>query len=101
MQSKIKNYKGNETIFIGNGESLNISHIGEGKIQTNNGILNLKNVLIVPDIKKNLMSVGKLAEDDFCTVTFDANNFFVKSQQGKIIAKGHKKGRFICIICKL
>ena len=30
--SKVMRYKGNDTILVGNGESLNISHIGEGKI---------------------------------------------------------------------
>ena len=40
--SKIIPYKGNETIVVGNGERLNISHLGEGKITTENGTLNLK-----------------------------------------------------------
>lgn len=26
-------YKGNESIYVRNGESLNISHVGQGKIQ--------------------------------------------------------------------
>ena len=50
----------------------------------------MKNVLVVPDIKKNLVSVGKLAKDNACTVTFDANNFYVKSFQGNVLAKGHR-----------
>ena len=45
---------------------------------------------MVPKIKKNLISVAKLTLDNACTITFDASNFFVKSQQGKIIAKGSK-----------
>ncbi|TXG63956.1 hypothetical protein EZV62_010950 [Acer yangbiense] len=90
--SKVMRYKGNDTILVGNGESLNISHIGEGKIETKDGTLDLKNVLIVPNIKKNLISVGQLASDNACTIEFNANNFFVKSQQGKIIAKGRKNG---------
>ena len=31
-----------------------------------------------------------MTKDNTCTITFDANHFFVKSQQGKVLAKGHK-----------
>ena len=55
---EITPYEGNESLYVGNEESLEITHInGEGNIQTKLGDLKLKNVLIVPDIKKNLKNV--------------------------------------------
>lgn len=37
--SKIVPYKCNESIYVRNRESLNISHVGQGKIQTKTGSL--------------------------------------------------------------
>ena len=56
--SQLKTYKGGDSLYVGNGDSLDITHIGEGDIYSKNGKLKLKNVLIVPDIKKNLLSIG-------------------------------------------
>lgn len=55
---KLSKYYGNDSLYVGDGNSLKISHIGEGKIQTKNGSLKLMEVLIVPEIRKNLLSVG-------------------------------------------
>ena len=90
--SKLKTYKGGDLLYVGNGDSLDITHIGEGDIYTENGKLKLKNVLIVPDIKKNLLSIGQLTQDNACNIIFSTNNFVVKDLQGKVIVKGIKKG---------
>lgn len=50
--SKVMHYKGNDTILVGNGENLNIFHIGEGKLETKSSTLDLKNILVVPNIKR-------------------------------------------------
>lgn len=54
-------YGGNETIKVGNGNVLPISHVGLCNLTSNAGSLNLKNVLCASNITKNLISVSKLA----------------------------------------
>lgn len=48
-------HKGHDVIYVGNGARLPISHIGY--IDHNN--IQLKNVLIIVEFKKNLFFVGK------------------------------------------
>lgn len=47
-------------IYVGNGEGLQISHIGTNNLDTQNGSLKLNNVLIVPKFKKKV---------DLCSTT--------------------------------
>ena len=50
-------YPSKDSLYIINGESLDITHVGEGKIHIKDGNLKLKNVLIVSKIlKKSLIS---------------------------------------------
>ena len=58
--------------------SLDITHVGEGLIDTKEGSLKLNNVLIVPEIKKNLLSVSQLTHDNACNIIFTTNEFFVE-----------------------
>lgn len=74
-------YKGHDKIFAGNGQGLQISHIGNASLKTDYGDLHLKNVLVVPKIKKNLLSVGQLANDSQCSFVFNSDGFFVKNKQ--------------------
>ena len=54
-------YNGNETFTVGNGNKLNIGRIGDSYLHTYvDKVLVLKNMLHVPDIKKNLLSVSQL-----------------------------------------
>lgn len=66
----IKNtYNGNEKLYVGNGEALDITHIGNGKITNRQTDIHLKNVLIVRDMEKNLLSVSRLTHDnDYCSI---------------------------------
>ena len=50
--SYIKSYNDNDVIYVGDENSLPISHIGEVNVNTEDGQLNLKDVLVVPDLKK-------------------------------------------------
>ena len=84
--SHIVPYKGNDSIYVGNRERVKITHVGEAKITIDNGELRLKNVLAVPEIKKNVFSVGQLTSE------FSSNDFVIKDRQGRILVKGCKKG---------
>lgn len=55
-----------------NGKSMEITPTGHGKIKVGNGYLELKNVLLVLEIKKNVISVCQLTSDslvDFLLIT--------------------------------
>ncbi|KAH9751421.1 hypothetical protein KPL71_014290 [Citrus sinensis] len=72
-------YGGSDKIFVGNGQSLHISHIGD----TTHGKLNLKDILVVPKLKKNLLSISKLVDDINCFVEFNSLGFVVKSKENQ------------------
>lgn len=86
--SHIKPYKGNDVVYVGNGNKLDITHTGDKSI----GSMNLKRVLVVPKLKKNLISVSKLTTDNFCTVKFSPSDFVIKDHNKQIIGKGIKRG---------
>ena len=52
----LSNYFGSEKIIAGNGEALNITHIGSTDLKVVNNRLKLNNILVVPEIKKKLLS---------------------------------------------
>ena len=85
--SYIKPYHGNDVAFVGDGYGLPISHTGEFDL----------NVLVVPDLKKNLLSIGKLAIDNMCTLEFTESDFVVKDQNQKAVARERKKGHLYAL----
>ena len=81
----ITSYKGHDKIIVGNGQGLNISHVGNISLNTNHGTLKLKDVLVVPQLKKNLLSVAQLTNDFPCSLEFNANGFTVKNAQNQVL----------------
>lgn len=76
-----KPYIGSQLSLVGNGEGLNITHIGCTCFHTSFGtFLNLNNVLCVPKITKNLVSISKLLLDNNITIEFSSNMCFVKDK---------------------
>ena len=57
-------YSGNERVMVGNGQSLSISHIGSISTLVPQSSLFLSNVLVVPRIKKKLISISQLTKDN-------------------------------------
>lgn len=51
-------YKGDDKLYIGNGNHLTISHVGASFLPN----LKLPNVIIVPELTKNFLNVSKLTE---------------------------------------
>lgn len=66
-------YHGNETMLVGNGNQLPITHVGSTVITTPQGSIPLLDVLVCPAIQKSLLSISKLCDDYPCGVFFDAN----------------------------
>jgi len=83
-------YTGKECVIVGNGASLPITHTGN---ISHSPDLKLLDVLVVPHLTKNLLSISKLTNDFPLSVTF-ANNFFTVQNclTGKVVATGRRDG---------
>ncbi|GFP91838.1 retrovirus-related pol polyprotein from transposon tnt 1-94, partial [Phtheirospermum japonicum] len=83
-------YTGTDNLVVGNGQSFPISHIGQSVLTAKHvsNSLPLKNILVVPKISKNLISVSQLCKDNNVILEFHANVCYVKNLQGRIILKG-------------
>ncbi|RDX85899.1 hypothetical protein CR513_32842, partial [Mucuna pruriens] len=76
-------FKGLDQIVIGYGQGLNIQYVGVTKIlsPTNSNIpLVLNDLLFVPLITKNLLSISQFAKDNSIYFEFHASFYLVKSQ---------------------
>nr|GEV21484.1 hypothetical protein [Tanacetum cinerariifolium] len=69
-------YTDTDRVMIGNGQFLQISHIGHGLILLPNCTLFLRSVLLVPDLTKNLLSIIQLVLDNPLTIAFNFRGFF-------------------------
>lgn len=79
-------YSGNDHVVVGNGASLSISHTGKCTLPNN---LRLLDVLVVPHITKNLLSISKLTSDYPVDVLFSNKSFAIQNRATKdIIARG-------------
>lgn len=88
----LKSYSGNDGVIVGNGEILPITHVGDTKINTQPNPINLKNVLLVSDIIKDLLSIGQLTTDLPDSVVFISGGCFIKDMRtGQIIATGSRE----------
>jgi hypothetical protein len=73
-------YTGIKEVHIDNGSGLLITHIGSSCIGTKDKSLFLCNMLYVPDITKNLLSISQLTKDNNVIVEFTSSSYFVKDQ---------------------
>ena len=88
--SLYSDYRGPDEILVGDGSSLHISHIGSTKLITSQKPLALSNVLHVPNMQRNLISVSKLCQTNHTSVEFFPNHFLVKDlATGAPLVKGH------------
>lgn len=89
----LTSYTGRDYVMVGNGEKLKITHIGDAQLPAKHNDILLHDVLLVPDIKKNLLSVSQLTSDLPCYFEFTSDGFVVKEQKtNQVMAKGNKKG---------
>jgi histone deacetylase 1/2 len=71
-------YNGNDRVQVGNGTCLHITHTCQSSINIVANSLVLNNVLRVPQISKNLLSVHKLAKDNGVSIIFYPYYFLIK-----------------------
>lgn len=82
-------YNGNDTVLVGDGAYLPITHVGSTTISSASGKISLNDVLVCPNIQKSLVSVSKLCDDFPYEVWFDANKVCVVDiTPQKVVAKG-------------
>nr|KYP50090.1 Retrovirus-related Pol polyprotein from transposon TNT 1-94 [Cajanus cajan] len=81
---QLEHFDGPDQIFIGNGQGLQINGFGSSFFVSpinSQFKFQLNNLLHVPLITKNLLSVGKFAKDNCVFFEFHANHCLVKSQE--------------------
>lgn len=74
-------YTGDDTVLVGNGEVLPITHVGSAVLSSLQGKIPLNDILVCPAITKSLLSVSKLTTDYLCSIEFDAESVVVKDKQ--------------------
>ncbi|KAL6269518.1 hypothetical protein ACE6H2_026429 [Prunus campanulata] len=70
-----------ENVTVGNGEGLQIRHIGTAKLSS----LTLPSVFHVPHLTANLLSVHQLCKDNNCNIIFDVSGFYIQDKLTKQI----------------
>jgi hypothetical protein len=73
-------YHGEDHLHVGNGKALPILHIGSSRFFSPNKTFSLTNILHVPEIKRNLLSVQKFCHDNNVFFEFHSNFFSVKDK---------------------
>ena len=91
-------YKGMDQLIIGNRQGLHISHIGNvflsyrassySSIQPTHTTIALKDMLLVPLITKNLLSISRLTSNNPLSVEFYGNVCLVKDMKGQVLLQG-------------
>jgi hypothetical protein len=78
-------YHGKDSVQVANGAGLPITHIGHSQITGSSRPIHLKNILRVPNLSKNLLSVHKLLLDNNAYAKFYPFHFYVKDQATKAL----------------
>ena len=68
-------YHGSDQIYIGNGADLPIKNIGSATISTPTHSFTLSQLLYVPQIKKNLISVNQFTSENNAYIEFHLSFF--------------------------
>src|ERR1044072_7540807 len=88
-------FEGPDQIYVGNGQGLTVSQTGSTSFPSpfnSQFSLTLNNLLHVPKITKNLLSVSKFAHDKHVYFEFHSNSCYVKSQANNQILLQGKVG---------
>ena len=80
---------GHDNLVVGNGKGLSISHVGSSHHTSHGTTVHLQNILHVPSMSHNLLSVSQLTKDNNCHFFFTAYHFYVKeNKSGRILFQG-------------
>nr|DAD26772.1 TPA_asm: hypothetical protein HUJ06_028240 [Nelumbo nucifera] len=85
-------YQGTDDVMIGDGSGLQITYTGSTTIPTSSRTITLHNVLCVPSMKKNLISIYQLCISNHVSIEFSPSTFHVKDlNTGAILLTGQPK----------
>ena len=88
-------YNGANKVIVGNGKNLPISNIGISHVYTQTypkSVLSLPNILHVPSITKNLLSVSQFIRDHNVVAEFYAHSCLIKNKSsGQVLLRGQLK----------
>ncbi|OMO54374.1 NB-ARC domain-containing protein [Corchorus capsularis] len=94
-------YSGNDGVYIGDGKSLRISHIGDSSLCIGSSKFSLTNILFVPELKENLLSIAQFTKDNNCGFFLFPWGFVIKDlRTGKVLLDGPVKGNLYMIPVK-
>jgi hypothetical protein len=86
---KSDTYTNKDCVVVGNGATLPISHTG---ILSPTSSLTLKDVVVVPGLTKNLISISKLISGFPFSITFTNNRFIIQNLvTRKVVATGRRE----------
>jgi histone deacetylase 1/2 len=86
-------YTGTDQVQVANGSGLSITHVGHSRLPGSSSPIELKNILHVPGLSTNLLSVYRLVSDNDIFVEFHKYFFFVKDKVTKrILLRGRSRG---------
>ena len=78
LNLNVENYNGQDQVHISNGQGLHIHHIGSSILCSSSHDFFLKNILHVPHISQNLLSIHQFAKDNNVFFEFHPSFFYVK-----------------------
>jgi histone deacetylase 1/2 len=88
-------YRGKDHVQTANGKGMRITHIGQSIIPTLSHSLHLKNILHVPSVTRNLLSVKKLTSDNNVFFKFHPLYFLIKDRESReVLLRGGCRGGF-------
>jgi len=94
----VMDYAGSESLIIGNGKSLPITHVGTTSISNSHLTLTLPETLYVPSVNNNLLSVAKLCKDNNVLIEFHPLFCLVKDRTtGVVLFRGTNEGDVYCL----
>jgi histone deacetylase 1/2 len=89
LNLKSDDYTGTDQLQVGNGQGLHISKTGNSSLHTSSHSFVLNQVLLVPQIQKNLLSVQKFCTDNNVYFEFHDQYFLVKDYSGTVLHRGY------------
>ena len=82
-------YNGQDKVYIGDGQGIQIHHTGTTVLNTPAAHFHLNNVLHVPAMKHNLLSAYQFLKDNHCKLTLDSDGSTIKDRiSGKMLFWG-------------
>ena len=85
-------YQGNNSVFLGNGDSLSISHTGSLPLPLGSHKFSLQNVFCLPSLCTNLLSVARFTRDNLVFFVFTLDFYQIYDlRTGSLLFHGPSK----------